>query len=261
MPEIRNATTQEHYLDETTLTAELNTLVQQTQLPLRIAQRIAQKITENHIRITHSQLLRLVERIQTALHTLQHPGEPTTTTTPMNTQSPDMKRLVDEISDLKERLQALEHHGLEGISGVTGRLVKTHDLRPIPTEADGDGLQPLQTIPADTESIVIVMKWLSYLVEHASKRSLPNLLGYYVDIGWITDDVRLDLLNYSKGIVETHHDNPKDTSHLPTKDHLQSLLFIQKLKGIQLDDRFLLKIDREMDKMAKSLEHYPTAKL
>jgi len=262
MADIKDPMIQEQYLDEHTLNAELAALIQQNQLPPRIAQRIGQKIRDSHLRLTRDQLLRLVERIQSALRTIQHPGEPASTqTTTTGNQTPDMKRLVDEVTDLKERLQAIEHHTLEGVNGVTGRLVKTRDIHPIPTmDAEQGGLQPLETIPNDPESIVIVMKWLSYLVERISKHNLPDILGYYVDIGWISDDVRLDLLNYSKGIVaETiHPETQKETSHLPTKDHLQSLLFIQKLKGIHLDDRFLFKIDREMEKMAKSLEIYPT---
>ena len=170
-----------------------------------------------------------------------------------------MKRLYDDVADLKDRLQAIEQNSLEGVRGVTGRLVKTQDIHSPPrSSADQDGLQPLEAIPSDPESIVIVMKWLSYMVERIGKRNLPDVLGYYVDIGWISDDVRLDLINYSKGIIEEPRPETQQTpTALPTKDHLQSLLFIQKLKGIHLDDRFLCKIDREMERMTKSLEQYP----
>ena len=100
------------------------------------------------------------------------------------------------------------------------------------------------------------MRWLQYLVDKIGKDNLANILGYYVDIDWISDDVRLDIIKYAKGIAEN---NIKDTlkkgiTNLTTKDHIQSLLFIQKLKGFQIDDRFIWKIDREMDKLAKSIE-------
>jgi flagellar protein FlaD len=101
------------------------------------------------------------------------------------------------------------------------------------------------------------MKWLQYLVDRTGKNNLPDTLGYYVDIGWISEDVRLDLINYSKGITEEPAQTGTHPPFLPTKDHLQSLLFIQKLKGIQLDDRFLIKIERDMEKIVKSLEGYP----
>jgi flagellar protein FlaD len=117
-------------------------------------------------------------------------------------------------------------------------------------------IQPLEQIPSDPENIVVIMKWLQYLVEKVGKNNLPDVLGYYVDIGWISDDVRLDLISYSKGIIEEPSQKGTHTTHLPTRDHLQSLLFIQKLKGVQLDERFLSKIERDMEKMAKSLEGY-----
>jgi archaellum component FlaD/FlaE len=64
-------------------------------------------------------------------------------------------------------------------------------------------------------------------------------------------------MNYSKGITEEPSQTGGQPSQLPTKDHLQSLLFIQKLKGVQLDDRFLNKIERDMEKIVKSLQDYP----
>ena len=263
MAETLNTKDREQFLDETTLNAELAALVNHNQLPQKIALKISEKIRENHLRLTREQLYRLVDRIQTALRSITQPSETAANAGTLKDQTPqsseDMKRLYDEVVDLKERLQAIEQSSPEAIRGVTGRLVKTQNLHSsLKSTAEQDGLQPLEAIPNDPESIVIVMKWISYIVERIGKRSLPDVLGYYVDIGWISDDVRLDLLNYSKGIIEEIRPETQQTpTSLPTKDHLQSLLFIQKLKGIHLDDRFLCKIDREMERMTKSLEQYP----
>jgi flagellar protein FlaD len=151
----------------------------------------------------------------------------------------------------------IEEHKVEGVKGVTGKLVKTKDIQTFDsTEVSEGGMQPLEQAPNDPESIVVLMKWLQYLVDKTGKNNLPDVLGYYVDIGWISDDVRLDLIDYSKGITEEPSQTGARSAHLPTRDHLQSLLYIQKLKGIQLDERFLCKIEREMEKMAKSLDNY-----
>ncbi len=257
----------EQPLDETALQTELAVLVERNQLPQRIAQRISEKLKKNHLALTREQLSLLVERIQTALRSLQQPHDVEDEKNQVKTKpnqipaAEDMKHLYDEVADLKDRLQVIELNSLEGIRGTAGRLVKTREIQnQSHIEVGQDALQSLEAIPNDPESIVIVMKWLSFMVERIGKHGLPDVLGYYVDIGWISDDVRLDLINYSKGIIEdlSHSDNQRETAYLPTKDHLQSLLFIQKLKGIHLDERFLNRIDREMEKMTKSLENTPT---
>jgi flagellar protein FlaD len=168
-----------------------------------------------------------------------------------------MKQLVEAVEKLGERIKVIEENRIDGVKGVTGKLVKTKDIKTFePADILGEDMQPLEHIPSDPESIVVIMKWLQYLVEKIGKNNLPDVLGYYVDIGWISDDVRLDLISYSKGITGEPAQVGTQSPHLPTRDHLQSLLFIQKLKGLQLDERFLSKIERDMEKMVKSLEGY-----
>jgi archaellum component FlaD/FlaE len=243
-------------------------------LPQRIAQRIGEKIKEKNIKVTKDQLYKLVEKIQSTLRSYtsstssqleqQKKAEPLILVKeekkPWNSttvQTTDMMQLVEAVEKLGERLKVIEENRIEGIKGVTGKLVKTKDIKTLESaEILGEDMQPLEHIPSDPESIVVIMKWLQYLVEKIGKNNLPDVLGYYVDIGWISDDVRLDLISYSKGITGETAQVGIQSPHLPTRDHLQSLLFIQKLKGLQLDERFLSKIDRDMEKMVKSLEGY-----
>jgi flagellar protein FlaD len=245
-------TTNQQLLDENALKAELATLVAHNQLPTRIAQKLGDKIQEKHLHLTKNQLLRLAERLQTILQAIPNPQTtPTQTQTNHPTSSEDMKRLYDEVANLKDRLQAIELTNHD--TRTTSQTRPTHHTHNPPAS---ETIQPLETIPSDPTSIIVVMKWLTFMVQRIGKESLPDVLDYYVDISWISDDVRLDLINYAKGITDDTTQTDRDTSNLPTKDHLQSLLYIQKLKGIDLDDRFLLKIDREMEKMTKSLVNY-----
>jgi len=251
----------ERLLDTIEVDAELTAVVQQKILPDKIAYRILEKIKEKNIRLTKNQLSRLVEKIQNALLTyapsqVSHP-ESTEQKTPDDTavQTNDMKKLIDAIEKLTIRMKVLEDHQIEGVKGVSGPLVNTKDIRMVDQTAILEGsMQPLYRVPNDPESIVVIMKWLQYLVDRIGKNNLPDALGYYVDIGWISEDVRFDLLNYSKGITEEPAPSGVHPPHLPAKDHLQSLLFIQKIKGVQLDDRFLNKIERDMEKILKSIE-------
>lgn len=119
-------------------------------------------------------------------------------------------------------------------------------------------LDPLLEIPGDTESIIILMKWLQNLIDKCGHQNLSNILDYYVDIGWISDDVKITLIDYSQGITgDNNLEIPtKDVSNLPSKDHIESLIFIQKLKGIQFDKHFIDRIEGEISKITKKISNY-----
>jgi flagellar protein FlaD len=260
-------------LEASELQAELALIIKRNMLPARIVQKIEQKVNENGTKVTKDQLYKLVEKIQEtlSLYLQTYPsgmqpkkeaiptsvtGIRNTTNSPI-TQNTDMKKLVEEVEKLNKRMKVVEENNLEGVKGITGKLVKTKDLRTFnPMETPEEAIQPLEQIPNDPENIVVIMKWLQYLVDKTGKNNLPDILGYYVDIGWISDNVRLDLIDYSKGLIEQPTPTNAHSSQLPPRDHLQSLLFIQKLKGVQLDERFIDKIERDMEKMSKSLEGY-----
>jgi archaellum component FlaD/FlaE len=256
----------ERLLEELEVAAELATIIERNMLPQRITQRIGEKIKEKNIKVTKDQLYKLVEKIQSTLRsytpsTSREPEQPKKEDKKpwygTTVQTTDMKQLVEAVEKLGERIKVIEENRIDGVKGVTGKLVKTKDIKTFePEDILGEDMQPLEHIPSDPESIVVIMKWLQYLVEKIGKNNLPDVLGYYVDIGWISDDVRLDLISYSKGITGEPAQVGTQSPHLPTRDHLQSLLFIQKLKGLQLDERFLSKIERDMEKMVKSLEGY-----
>jgi len=180
------------------------------------------------------------------------------TKTPASTNiEMDMQQLLQTVDNLKERLEDIEKRNLEAVKDVANNIVKTDDMKlPKTIEISEDELKPLEELTNDPESIVVSMKWLQYLVDNVGKVNLPDILGYYVDINWITDDVRLDLIGYSKGITTKSDDSTKKISNMSTRDHIQSLLFIQKLKRKQLDERFIMKIDREMEKIAKSIDNF-----
>ena len=116
-------------------------------------------------------------------------------------------------------------------------------------------LDPLIEIPGDTESIIILMKWLQSLIDKCGRQNLSNILDYYVDIGWISDDVKISLIDYSQGITGDEK-TLKEVSDLPSKDHIESLLFIQKLKGIQFDKHFIDRIEGEITRMTKKVSNY-----
>ena len=255
-------------LENAELDQELSACVTNNRLPLIIADKLGKKLKEKNVKITREQLNSLVEKINGVLNGrgITNGGvnkDQKSMQTAPEIQTTDMKRLVDSLEQVKNRLNTLEKNQSDGKRGLPGRLSSTKDISvdgyDSPTISIQEEMQPLLEISNDPESIIVLMKWIQYMVDRVGKIHLPDILSYYVDIGWISEDIRLDLIEYSKGIVEDRTSTEtirRDSYNLPTKDHIQSFLFIQKLKGRQFDERFMSKIDREMEKIAKSLNMY-----
>lgn len=236
---------------EFNLKSELSALVAKNVIPSRIADKIEQKLTEKNITIRKDQLHTLAYKIRDAINTYMKPS-PQETTKPITEEwekpESDMKKLVDVIERLEERVANIE----EGKTPYSTESVK------IPGSSQGWEIDPLQDVPSDPESIIVLMKWLQQLIDKCGRDNLSNILEYYVDIGWLSQDAKISLIDYSHGITEEKKGESakKDVSHLPSKDHIQSLIFIEKLKGKQFDKHFVDRIDGELDQILKKLNNY-----
>ncbi len=259
---MRNLDKNDHISNKSTekfeIDSELSKIVEKKLLSPRIAEKIQKKLKESNVKISKEQLYNLVEKIQDTMQKYDKFGS--SESKKIITDDADMKKLVDTIEKLGKRIKTIEENQFEKLQGITGKTVNMNDIT-TGTKKYGslqEEIEPLTVIPNDPENIVVLMKWLQYLVDKLGKHQLPDILGYYADIGWISDDVRFDIMNYSKGITNeiTKKEIEKTSANLSTKDHIQSLLFIQRLKGRQIDDRFMFRLDREIEKMAKSIEDY-----
>ena len=116
---------------------------------------------------------------------------------------------------------------------------------------DGYSIVRLDSIKGDPMSVVVLLNWIEFLMERVGRNNLMDALDYYVDIGWISEDVRSKIMAYARGIdyyVE------KPTWRLLPEDHTKSLLFIERLCGRKIDKNMLSTIDREMSKVKHGLE-------
>ena len=171
----------------------------------------------------------------------------------------NMQKLVETLEKLELRLDTIENDiktGYKKWNKSSPKVVTTEDVE-VPADW---GVEPLTEIPNDPENIVVLMKWLQYLIDKCGRANLTNILDYYVDIGWITQDAKIYLLDYSQGITEEKKQgegySDKKIWDLPSRDHIQSLIYIQKLKGIQVDKHFIDKIDGELTRLTKKLDNY-----
>ena len=241
------------------LETELSALVSKKVIPSKLAEKLEKKLKEKNVELTKEQLYTLVNKIRQAITDVRS-GKKTIS----GGAGSNMQKLVETIERLDKRISNIE-------SGrpSKNRFVTTDDIR-VPGKTSYKSyewnMDPLMDIPNDPESVIILMKWLQYLVDRCGHDSLTDVLDYYVDIEWISEDVKISLIDYSHGLTEDNNkrkidDSKKEikkdmqSSNLLAKDHIQSLLFIQKLKGINFDKHFLDRIDGELTRITKKLEN------
>ncbi|HHC19374.1 MAG TPA: flagella protein [Euryarchaeota archaeon] len=135
----------------------------------------------------------------------------------------------------------------------------------------------LDRIPNDFISTTITLRWIGFLLERVDRKSLPLLLEYYKDIGWISDYAKRQLMAYARGIVQDVSYSEEELIaefggttvkpeeevkrsiedwRLPAEDHIKSLIFIMRIKGEEIDKDLLNSIEMEIKKLRRSLEGY-----
>ena len=281
------------FLNESELKNELSALVEKKLISSKIADKIGNKLNEKQIKISKEQLQKLVQKISEIIRSGQIPErvkkvnnitKDENEVAANQTFNTDMKRLVDTIEKLENRLNKIENVGILQEQKAPVSIPTEEDNQNISQEENKNGtpttvttenikitekinvpiteewsLDPLKEIPSDPENIIILMKWLQYLIDKCGRQHLSNILDYYVDIGWISEDAKISLIDYSHGITEERNQDSnmdQEIHDLPSKDHIQSLLFIQRLKGKQIDKHFLERINGELTRITKKINHY-----
>jgi flagellar protein FlaD len=159
---------------------------------------------------------------------------------------------VDDLEkiDFSKMVQKTEEESLEKIGEEEGEIQVQEPVNEVITK-DGYPIVRLDSIKGDPMSVVVLLNWIEFLMERVGRNNLMDALDYYVDIGWISEDVRSEIMAYARGIdyyVE------KPTWRLLPEDHTKSLLFIERLCGRKIDKNMLSTIDREMSKVKHGLE-------
>jgi len=251
--------------EEFNLEEELSTLVTENIIPSRIADKLGKKLKEKEIKITKKQLYMLANKIGKLINDYYRSDDNVIKKEEM-IENVDMQ-LIETVKKLEERIAYIETGKLDFDKGMgskdSPRIVTTEDIQvsekiTLPPAQSWE-LDPLTKIPSDPENIIVLMKWLQYLVDKCGHSYLPEILEYYVDIDWISEDAKISLLDYSNGITEEDKKVEgirKRVSDLPSRDHIQSLIFIQKLKGNKIDKHFIDRIDGELARITKKLDNY-----
>jgi len=102
-------------------------------------------------------------------------------------------------------------------------------------EAAGDAV-PLRALRNNTNSLVVILSWLEYLIKKVGIEETRNSLRYYTEtLRWITPEVFFDLDKYLRGMKDKVA--MVEGGSLSVKDHIVSLYFISKLNEKKLDEK------------------------
>lgn len=102
-------------------------------------------------------------------------------------------------------------------------------------EAAGNAV-PLTNLKNNTNSLVVILSWLEYLIKKVGINETRNTLRYYTEVlRWITPEVYFDLDKYLRGMKDKKEFAGDET--LNVRDHIVSLYFISKLNEKALDQK------------------------
>ncbi|WP_457752871.1 FlaD/FlaE family flagellar protein [Thermococcus sp.] len=169
------------------------------------------------------------------------------------------KPSVEEVKE--EKVEVPAHEEVEEIKEEGGEMAE--EKLSLPQDianllfAEEPKKARLEKIPEDIVSTMIALKWLGFLIDRVGIQNLERILEFYYEIGWISENVLNTLLRYAKG-TRPHHRDPewKPAEKLTVQDHLISLLFIERLRGLRITRDVLDKLERELKMLEKTLDEF-----
>ncbi|RZN31747.1 MAG: hypothetical protein EF813_12210 [Methanosarcinales archaeon] len=161
------------------------------------------------------------------------------------------RALTDDVGDITARVEEVEAHednsadAVNAVSSVGGDGVAEVEIMP-PT-----AYVKLQSVGNEADQVKIAMELLDFLLKLVGPNNLPSILDYYIEIGWISETARLDLLAYASGLGFAEE---KSDWKLSTEDHLKCLWFIDQLCGHKTDKTRLFRVNHDIAKMHSGMD-------
>jgi len=117
------------------------------------------------------------------------------------------------------------------------REENTIEIKEIPKETKTEGILPLDRIENDPTFIAIIIGWLNYLVRKGGIKETEKALEFYERVNWITEEVKIKLLEYLRGLENVESRNEK----IGPEDHILTLYIISKLKSGEYGKAYRIK--------------------
>jgi archaellum component FlaD/FlaE len=155
----------------------------------------------------------------------------------------EFKNDTDEQNELlKNELGSLTDFVEKEFKNLGARSYKSH----------GENVQ-LNNIIKNSANMKLCMEWLEFLMELVGCNHLSDILSYYEELGWINEDVRMELIRYAEGI---DYYIEKSDWKLAPDDHVKSIWFIEQLAGLKVDKNRLSIIEKDIKKVKSGTEIY-----
>ncbi|MCK4458441.1 MAG: hypothetical protein KAU52_01815 [Methanosarcinales archaeon] len=155
--------------------------------------------------------------------------------------------LTGDVGDIIARLEGGEAGGTDVVDAVVRAGDGVAEVEIMPPTA----YVKLQSIGNEADHVKIAMELLDFLLKMVGPNNLPSILDYYIEIGWISETARLDLLAYASGLGFAEE---KPDWKLSTEDHLKALWFIDQLCGYKTDKTRLFRVNHEIAKIHKGID-------
>lgn len=147
----------------------------------------------------------------------------------------------------------------------------------------------VEYITVDFRTNLVVMRWLTFLLEKVKREALPDLFGYYERIGWICEGVKAYLVQVSEGTKPSERlpdeevvvdedvvdhaiilskepvrgrkkgaepEEPVTGWQLTPEDHIKSWAFLMEIKGEPVDKNLWCDLETRLDSFEFNVEEY-----
>ena len=171
------------------------------------------------------------------------------------------EQVMERIKPMIDQIKPMIEQQVQQTAAQTASLSTAPDN--IDTTGSVDSISPdtryndenvkLQYLDNKAETSIILLNWIEFLLEKVGRNNLSEVLEYYIDIGWISEEVCEKMIAYANGI-DYYVERP--TWKLLPDDHTKSLMFIEQLKGKKLDKSMLSKVERDVEKVIRTNEVY-----
>ena len=163
------------------------------------------------------------------------------------------EQVMERIKPLIEQMKPMLEQHLQQTASQTSSVTPDSGKTIVPVLQYPDENIKLQCLDNKAETSIILLNWIEFLLEKVGRNNLSEVLEYYIDIGWISEEVCEKMLAYANGI-DYYVERP--TWKLLPDDHTKSLMFIEQLKGRKLDKSMLSKLERDVEKVIRTNEIY-----
>ena len=159
--------------------------------------------------------------------------------------------IMEEIEEIKksleEKLLESEVKVLEESNNQSANQVQsTHT----PMSLESEGVRLVQ-VGNDPIKVLALIRWIEFLMNKVGRNNFLETLNYYVQIKWISKDVRNQMIEYARGI-EHYEDKPE--WRLSPEDHKKSLLFIETIRGTDINMTTINLTEQEISKLKNVVE-------